>query len=72
MIFKMWVKSKFVFRQPGYYNLLTEKKDKNIHVFGVLICLRTYCYCQSQEILFKHHLQVIYFWEVSHCQIQLF
>ena len=25
MILKMWVKSKFVLRQPRYYNLLTEK-----------------------------------------------
>ena len=30
-----------------------KKKNKNIHVFEVLIFLKTYCYCQSQEILFK-------------------
>ena len=26
MVLKMWVESKFVLRQPRYYNLLTEKK----------------------------------------------
>ena len=55
-IFKMWMKSKFVLRQPGYYNLLIEKKGETIHLFEVLIFLKTYCYCQSQEIFFKHHL----------------
>ena len=48
-------KSKFVLRQPGYYNLVTEKKDKKIHVFEVLVFLKAYCYYQSQELLFKHH-----------------
>ena len=28
----MWVKSKFVLRQPPYYDLLSEKIDKKIHV----------------------------------------
>ena len=40
-----------------------KKKDKKIHVFKELIFLRTYFFCQSQEILFKHHLYLIYFWE---------
>ena len=26
MVLKMWVKNKFALCQPGYYNLLTEKK----------------------------------------------
>ena len=52
----MQVKSKFVLRQPRYYNLLSEKKDKKIYVFVVLIFLKTYCYCQRQETLFKHHI----------------
>ena len=30
MILKMWVEKKFVLWQPCYYNLLTEKKDKEI------------------------------------------
>ena len=37
MILKMWAKSKFVLCQPRYYNLLTEKNYKKIHVFEVLI-----------------------------------
>ena len=37
MILKMWVKSEFVLRKPRYYNLLTEKKDKKIHVFEIII-----------------------------------
>ena len=37
MIFKMSVKSKFVLWKPRFYNLLTEKMDKKIHVFEVLI-----------------------------------
>ena len=56
MILKMWVKSKSVLWQPVNYNLLTENKDKEIHIFEVLVFLKMYCYCQSQEILFKHHL----------------
>ena len=56
LIFEMWVQSKFLLLQPGYYNLLTEKKNVKIHVFEVLIFLKTYCYCQSQENFFKHHL----------------
>ena len=51
----MWLKSKFVLWQPGYYNLLTEIKNKKIHVFDVLIFFEAYCYCQSQEILLKHY-----------------
>ena len=37
MISKIWVKSKIVLWQQRYYNLLTEKKDKKIHVGEVLI-----------------------------------
>ena len=37
MILKMWVKSEFVLWKPRYYNLLTEKKDKKIHVFEIII-----------------------------------
>ena len=54
----MWVKSKFALWQPRYYNLLTVKNNKKIHVFEVLIFfyfLKTYRYCQSEEIRFKHH-----------------
>ena len=49
MVFKTWIKINFVLCQPGYYNLVTEKKYKKIHVFEVPLC-------QSQEILLKHHL----------------
>ena len=53
----MWVKRKFVLCELSYYNLLNEKKYKKIHVFEVLIFLNTYRYCQSQEILLKHHFR---------------
>ena len=56
MILKMWVKKKNVLWQPVNYNLLTENKDKEIHIFEVIVFLKMYFYCQSQEILFKHHL----------------
>ena len=57
MTLKMWVKSKFVLFQPRYYNLFTEKK---IHVFEVLFLLKTFRYCQSQEILFKYIFGKLY------------
>ena len=63
MFFKMWVKSKFVVRQTSYYNLLTLRNAKKSYVFEAFIILKTYCYFQSQEILFKYHLQVIYLWD---------
>ena len=72
MILKGWVKSKFVLCQPRYYNLLNEKKNKKIHVFELIMSLKTYRYCQSQEIFVKHHLSMIQFVEIPHCQIQLF
>ena len=62
MIFKMWKKSKFVLWQLRY-NLLTEKRVR-IYFFEALIILKTYC--QSQEILFKHHLQTIFLREILH------
>ena len=37
MILKMWVKSKFVLWQSLYYNLLTEKNDRQILIFEVFI-----------------------------------
>ena len=37
MILKMWVKSKFVLWQSLYYNLLTEKNDKQILIFEAFI-----------------------------------
>ena len=46
---------------------MNEKKSKKIYVFEAL----TYRYCQSQEIFFKHNLQVIYFGEILHGQIRL-
>ena len=33
----MYLKSKFLFWQPHYYNLLTVKNNKKIHVFEELI-----------------------------------
>ena len=68
----MWMKRKFTLWNPGCYYLLTEKKNKEIHVSEVHIFLEKYCYCHSQEILFKDHLKMIYFWEILHFQIQLF
>ena len=38
----------------------------------MIFFLKTYCYIQSQEILFKYHLQIIYLGEILHGQIQLF
>ena len=40
MIFKMWVKSKFVLWQLRYNKLLTEKKSKKICVFEILVFLK--------------------------------
>ena len=37
MILKMWVKSKFVLWHSLYYNLLTEKNDRQILIFEVFI-----------------------------------
>ena len=37
MILEMWVKSKFVLWQSLYYNLLTEKNDKQILIFEAFI-----------------------------------
>ena len=54
MIFKMWVEGKFVLRQPRCHNLFPEIKDKTIYIFEAVIFFKTYCYCQSQEILLKH------------------
>ena len=48
-------KSKFCFVSTTLFinNLLTAKKYKKIHVIEVLIFLKTYRYCQFQEILFN-------------------
>ena len=40
MIFKMWVKSKVVFWQPRYNNLLTKKKVRKNFRFEALIFLK--------------------------------
>ena len=45
MILKRLVKSKLVLCQPRYYSLLNEKKYKKIHVFELIISLKTYRYC---------------------------
>ena len=37
----MWVKSRFVLRQPRCYNLLNQKMDKKIRDFEVLIFVKT-------------------------------
>ena len=68
----MWVKSKSVLWQPRYNNLLTEKTDKIYGFEAMIFFLKTHCYIQSQEILFKYHLQIIYLGEILHGQIQLF
>ena len=66
MIFKILVKSKFVLLQPRYNNLFTEKKGHKNYFFEGLVFLKTYCYCQSQEIFFKNHPQIIYLRETLH------
>ena len=35
---------------------MTVKNNKKIYGFKVLILWKTYKYCESQRILFKHHL----------------
>ena len=55
MNFKVCVKNTIILWQPRYYNLFTEKEEKT-HIFEAPIFSKTYCYCQSQEIIFKHHL----------------
>ena len=67
MIFRRWLKSKFIFWQPRYNNLLTEKKNsKKIYVFEALVFLKTYYYCQSQES------SDLCLGQILHGQIQLF
>ena len=59
--------------EPRYHKLLTDwKKSKKNYVFEAVIFLKAYCYCQSQETLFKHLIQMIYLREILHVQIQLF
>ena len=71
MILKIWVKTKFALCQHVIITYLPIEKYKTNHVFEVLTSLKTYSYCQSQEILFKHHLKMTCFGEILHCQIQL-
>ena len=68
----MWVKIRFALWQTNCFNLFTEKKVQEKFVFEALIFLKTYRYRQSQEILFKHDLQMIYMRKILHAQIQLF
>ena len=49
----------------------TGKKGKKINVFEALIFLKRYCYCQSKEILWKQHLQMLSLREILHGQNQL-
>ena len=70
MIFKIWVKSKFVLWQPRYYNWLTEKRKKTNHVFGVLILLKTHYYRQFMELSSNtifgcHTFGKVYFYNVK-------
>ena len=66
MISKVCVKSKFVLWQPYYYNLLTEK-GRRIYVFETLLFSKTYCYCQSQEIIniFRRYTFAKFTWSNS-------
>ena len=72
MIFKMWVKSKVVFWQPRYNNLLTKKKVRKNFRFEALIFLKIILLLTSQKNLIEHQLQNIYLGELLHGQIQLF
>ena len=72
MIFKMWVKSKVLFWQPRYNNLMTKKKVRKNLRFEALIFLKIILLLTSQKNLFKHQLQNIYLGELLHGQIQLF
>ena len=42
--------------EPRQRNLLIEK-SKKIYVFEALPVLKTHCYCQFQEILFKQYFR---------------
>ena len=42
---------------------------KKIYVYEGFSFLKTYFYCQSQEIFFKHHLQMICLREMLHGEI---
>ena len=46
--------------------------SKKIYAFEALPVSKTYFYCQSHDILFKHHLQMVYFQRILHSQIQFF
>ena len=52
-------------------NLLI-RKSKKVYAFEGPPISKTYCYCQSQEILFIQHLQMVYFWRNSHDQMHFF
>ena len=51
---------------------LNKLKDEEFFIIEALSILKTYCYCQSQEITFKHQFQMIYLQEILHGQFQLF
>ena len=67
----MWVKRKFVLWAPRHDNLLIEKSN-NIYVFETLSVSKTHCYCQSQGIFFKQHLQMVYFWRILQGQMRFY
>ena len=69
MILKMWVKSEFILWKPPHYNLMIDK-SKKIYAFEALSVSKTYCYGQSQDFLFKHPLQMVYFQRILPSQIQ--
>ena len=48
------------------------EKSKKIYIFELLSGSKTYCYCQAQEILFKQHVQMVYFRGILHGQMQFF
>ena len=57
MILKICVKNKFVLWQTRFYNLLTEEKDKKIHIFEIFIflkkCFRWYTFGKFYIAKFK-------------------
>ena len=52
-------------------NLFIRKSIK-VYAFEGPPISKTYCYCQSQEILFIQHLQMAYFWRNLHDQMHFF
>ena len=76
MILKMGMKSKFILRQPRYYNSLTERQDTKIYVFKVIFFFFFENILLVLQWISKNSLQTPsldkILGKILQCQIQLF